>query len=158
MTLVPFVRARGGADVRVRLAEHERSLLADLTTQIVTVLEGGDLDDPAVARLLPAAYRDDDEAADEFRRFTSDDLTSRKIQNARTVLAALDEAGAMLDPAAQQSWLRTLTDLRLTLGARLDVGADGFAESSDPQVLMLRDVFDWLGYLQEALLRSMPRR
>ncbi|WP_423922440.1 DUF2017 domain-containing protein [Frigoribacterium sp. 2-23] len=157
MSILPFGRVRGDG-VRVNLAEHERTLLADLTRQVVGVLEAGDPDDPAVARLLPDAYRGDDEAAAEFRRFTADDLTRRKIENASVLLASLETEGTTLDRAAQQSWLRTLTDLRLTLGSRLGVTADGFAPSDDPQTLMMHDVFDWLGYLQEVLVRSLPRR
>jgi hypothetical protein len=152
--VIPF-RRRGG-DLLLDLPEHEARLLADLVTQLVTVLEGGDPGDPAVARLLPSAYPDDEEAAAEFRRFTADDLTARKLANARRVLDDLAAPAAeRLDPAAQQSWLRTLTDLRLVLGNRLDVTADGPAPSDDPHVLVMHDVFDWLGYLQESLVQTL---
>jgi hypothetical protein len=157
VTLVPFVRPRGGDEIRVRLDADERGLLSDLVGQLVALLENGDEGDAALARLLPAAYRDDDEAAAEFRRFTADDLTRRKVENGRTVLAALDEPGAILDRAAQQSWLRTLNDLRLTLGERLGVTADGTPATDDRQRRAMGHVYDWLGYLQEALLRSLPR-
>lgn len=158
MTLVPFVRARGGDEVRVRLDADERGLLSDLVGQLLGLLERGDESDPALARLLPAAYRDDDEAAAEFRRFTADDLTRRKVENGRAVLASLDVPETGLDRAAQQSWLRTLNDLRLTLGERLGVTVEGVTPSDDPQLRAMGHVFDWLGYLQEALLRSLPKR
>jgi hypothetical protein len=157
VTLVPFVRPRGGDAIRVRLDADERALLTDLVGQLVSLLEAGDEGDPALARLLPAAYRDDAEAAAEFRRFTADDLTRRKVENARAVLTALGEPGSTLDRAAQQSWLRTLNDLRLTLGERLGVTADGVPASDHRQVQAMGHVFDWLGYLQEALLRSLPK-
>jgi hypothetical protein len=153
--VIPF--RRRGDDLLLDLPEHEARLLGDLVAQLVTVLEGGDADDPAVARLLPSAYPDDEEAAAEFRRFTSDDLTARKLANARRVLDDLaPPAAERLDQAAQQSWLRTLTDLRLVLGSRLGVTADGPAPSDDPQVLVMHDVFDWLGYLQESLVQTLP--
>ena len=153
--MIPF--RRRGDDLLLDLPEHEARLLGDLVAQLVTVLEGGDADDPAVARLLPSAYPDDEEAAAEFRRFTSDDLTARKLANARRVLDDLAPPAAdRLDQAAQQSWLRTLTDLRLVLGSRLGVTADGPAPSDDPQVLVMHDVFDWLGYLQESLVQTLP--
>ena len=153
--MIPF--RRRGDDLLLDLPEHESRLLGDLVAQLVTVLEGGDVDDPAVARLLPSAYPDDEEAAAEFRRFTSDDLTARKLANARRVLDDLaPPAAERLDQAAQQSWLRTLTDLRLVLGSRLGVTADGPAPSDDPQVLVMHDVFDWLGYLQESLVQTLP--
>lgn len=158
MTLVPFVRPRGGDEIRVRLDADERGLLTDLVGQLLSLLENGDEGDPALARLLPAAYRDDAEAAAEFRRFTADDLTRRKVENGRAVLATLGEPGSTLDRAAQQSWLRTLNDLRLTLGERLGVTGDGLPEGGDRQLQAMGHVFDWLGYLQEALLRSLPKR
>ena len=152
--MIPF--RRRGDDLLLDLPEHEARLLGDLVAQLVTVLEGGDPGDPAVARLLPSAYPDDEEAAAEFRRFTSDDLTARKLANARRVLDDVATPTAeRLDAAGQQSWLRTLTDLRLVLGSRLGVTADGPAPSDDPHVVVMHDVFDWLGYLQESLVQTL---
>ena len=152
--MIPF--RRRGDDLLLDLPEHEARLLGDLVAQLVTVLEGGDPGDPAVARLLPSAYPDDEEAAAEFRRFTADDLTARKLANARRVLDDVAAPTAdRLDAAGQQSWLRTLTDLRLVLGSRLGVTADGPAPSDDPHVVVMHDVFDWLGYLQESLVQTL---
>jgi hypothetical protein len=152
--VIPF--RRRGDDLLLDLPEHEARLLGDLVSQLVTVLEGGDPGDPAVARLLPSAYPADEEAAAEFRRFTAADLTARKLANARRVLDDLaPPAAERLDPAAQQSWLRTLTDLRLVLGSRLGVTADGPPPSDDPHVQVMHDVFDWLGYLQESLVQTL---
>jgi len=152
--VIPF--RRRGDELLLDLPEHEARLLGDLVAQLVTVLEGGDPGDPAVARLLPSAYPDDEEAAAEFRRFTSDDLVARKLANARRVLDDVAAPTAeRLDAAGQQSWLRTLTDLRLVLGSRLGVTADGPAPSDDPHVVVMHDVFDWLGYLQESLVQTL---
>jgi hypothetical protein len=152
--VIPF--RRRGDELLLDLPEHEARLLSDLVAQLVSVLEGGDPGDPAVARLLPSAYPDDEEAAAEFRRFTSDDLTARKLANARRVLDDVAAPTAeRLDAAGQQSWLRTLTDLRLVLGSRLGVTADGPAPSDDPHVVVMHDVFDWLGYLQESLVQTL---
>jgi hypothetical protein len=152
--VIPF--RRRGDELLLDLPEHEARLLGDLVAQLVTVLEGGDPGDPAVARLLPSAYPDDEEAAAEFRRFTADDLTARKLANARRVLDDVAAPTAeRLDAAGQQSWLRTLTDLRLVLGSRLGVTADGPAPSDDPHVVVMHDVFDWLGYLQESLVQTL---
>jgi len=154
--VIPFRRRRDG--LSLTLPEHERALLADLVAQLVAVLEGGDPGDPAVARLLPSAYPDDEEAAAEFRRFTADDLTTRKVANARRVLDDLGPpAATRLDEAGQQSWLRTLTDLRLVLGSRLGVTDGGPAPTDDPAALVMHDVFDWLGYLQESLVQALMR-
>jgi hypothetical protein len=158
--VIPFRRDGDGDgdgdDLLLDLPEHEARLLGDLVAQLVTVLEGGDAGDPAVARLLPSAYPDDEEAAAEFRRFTADDLTARKLTNARRVLDDLAAPLAeRLDVPAQQAWLRTLTDLRLVLGSRLGVTDEGPAPSDDPHVRVMQDVFDWLGYLQESLVQTL---
>jgi hypothetical protein len=131
--------------------------------------------DPVLLRLFPDGYRDDDEAATEFRRFTERSLREMKAESAATVLASLAAVGAS-DPAKEdvskrekvrlrldrqqaQSWLRTLTDLRLALGTRLGV------EEGDEQVWEaladgdprrhIHDVYEWLGWVQETLVRAL---
>ena len=83
-------------------------------------------DDPALARLFPDAYTDDDEAASEFRRFTERSLRDLKIANAQTALESLARAGQKVTLSAPeaQAWLLTLTDLRLALAARLEIVDD----------------------------------
>lgn len=120
-------------------------------------------DDPVLARLLPDAYRDDPDAASEFRRYTENDLRLRKRDNARTVRADITEAGAegtiSLDERHAQAWLGALNDLRLALGTNLDVTEDmeEYAEGllpDDPRAAMLA-VYHWLGMLQESLVRAL---
>ena len=36
-----------------------------------------------------------------------------------------------------------------------DAIADGPAPSDDPHVVVMHDVFDWLGYLQESLVQTL---
>lgn len=108
--------------------------------------------DPALARLLPDAYRDDRDAASEHRRLTERGLVDRKIANARTVLASLETRPLRLDNAGVQAWLRTLTDLRLTIAARLEIAVDGDVGIGDDAMLT---VYDWLGYLQGTLVECL---
>jgi len=129
-------------------------------------------DDPVLARLLPDAYRGDEDAAGEFRRYTERTLRDQKAEQGRLVIAALEEAGLSgevdadaepieLDLAADQSqaWLRCLTDVRLALATRLGVEQDDedywdSLPEDDPRVYM-HDVYDWLGYVQETLVQSL---
>ena len=89
-------------------------------------------EDPVLRRLFPTAYRDDDEAAGEFRRFTEGQLRDGKARAAGSIIDVLEEAGlpaeptdedltidVELDPETALVWLRALTDLRLALGTRL---------------------------------------
>jgi hypothetical protein len=129
-------------------------------------------EDPVLARLLPDAYRDDADEAAEFRRFTERSLTSAKVANAEAVLESLREAGlddldpegeepleVELRPDAVQAWLRTLTDVRLSLAVRLGIEADEDAlllhESDDEAVVAMTELYDWLGYVQETLVAAL---
>jgi hypothetical protein len=133
-------------------------------------------DDPVLQRLLPDAYRDDTDESAEFRRFTERSLTSTKVANAEVVLQSLRDAGlddidpghdadseegieVELDPEAVQAWLRTLTDVRLSLAVRLGIEADEDAmllhQSEDEAVLAMTELYDWLGYVQETLVSAL---
>ena len=118
-------------------------------------------DDPVLARLLPDAYREDPEAAGEFRPYTEQGLRTGKAAAARTVLATLPPGGGRVrlsEPEAQ-AWLRALNDVRLALGVRLEV-TDDFDERvdeigpDDPRSAYI-GVYQWLAFLQETLVRAL---
>jgi hypothetical protein len=155
---VAFKRGPAGTIV-LRLSAAERGLLRGLATDLDRMLAA---DDPggagaALGRLFPDAYPDDAPASAEFRRFTEGELLDGKRRNAAVVLGTLDspERRAITIPEPDaQSWLRSLTDLRLTLAARLGIeedGDEGRISWRDPN----RQVYMWLGYLQETLVRAI---
>jgi len=164
----------------LRTDEVERGLLADLVAQLeefvtpdedphadpLARMVGIDPDaerpdDPALARLFPDAYTDDDDAASEFRRFTERSLRDGKLANARTVLDGLARGGdkLTLSDGEEQAWLGTLNDLRLTLGSRLGIEEDSHekfaALPDDDPAFSAFWVYDWLTYLQETLVRAL---
>jgi hypothetical protein len=122
-------------------------------------------EDPALARLLPDAYPDDDAASADFRRYTEGDLRAGKRERAEVVLASLapyPRGGRVpLDAALVDAWLGVLNDLRLVLGTRLEVTEetdfDPDADSDDPAEQALH-VYAWLGAVQESLLACVVRR
>ena len=117
--------------------------------------------DPVLARLLPDAYRDDPEAAGEFRRYTELSLRDGKVAAARTVLGTLPAKGGRirLSQPDAEAWLRALNDVRLALGVRLGV-TDDFEEvgnginPADPRAAYVW-VYHWLAYLQESLVEAL---
>lgn len=186
-----FHRRRGGGAVAT-MTGFEADLLRSLASQLIELLrdEAGvpttEVDpleslldfsgpstvpeDPVLARLLPSAYREDDEAAAEFRRFTEMELRTSKAGSAATVVSVLEEAGlptevadaaglvidVELGPDEVLAFLKTLTDMRLAVATRLDLqeGDEDFWESlpdDDPRTHM-HDIYEWLGYLQETLV------
>ncbi|MFI1248517.1 DUF2017 domain-containing protein [Streptomyces anulatus] len=139
--------------------------------------------DPALARLFPDAYGGPDrpagggkpeeelrELSSEFRRFTENDLRSGKRDDAVTVVRTLDalaptgDGGAVLTLTGDEcrSWLRSLNDLRLTIGTRLEVsdedeGGEGSLyrlPDTDPRKPMVM-AYLWLGALQETLVETL---
>ncbi|WP_395818198.1 DUF2017 family protein [Curtobacterium flaccumfaciens] len=157
--MIPFVRRADG--VHLGLSSGERDLLASLTEQLQQVL-GGDLStDPLSERMFPDAYPGDDEASAEFRKYTQSDLLTQKTTNASIVHDWLTGTrDGSLDAEDEQAWLRTLTDLRLTIADRLGIeDADGEARSVEADAgVGLRDVYDWLGYVQEHLVVTLTSR
>ncbi|MEV3922478.1 DUF2017 domain-containing protein [Actinomadura coerulea] len=163
---------------RVRLEPEETALLRALMEQLLALLgeepgEKGELaslgiaenatksDDPVLARLFPDAYRDDGEAAGEFRRYTEMGLRDGKREAARAVLGALGEGGTdtVLDEKRMQEWLRALNDARLAIGTRLDITEDWYEEAGgmdprDPRAPMFA-AYDWLTMLQDGLVRAL---
>jgi len=176
---VRFTRHRGA--VRADLDAVEVQVLADLAEQLLTLVEppevsddplaalvglsGADVpppQDPVLSRLLPDAYRDDVDAAADFRRYTDGELRARKRADAQHVLASLPEGGGrvQLDRDAVDRWLGFLNDVRLALGTVLEV-----TEETDPDQLAEDDpayqalhVYAWLGWLQESLLSCVEPR
>jgi Domain of unknown function (DUF2017) len=112
-------------------------------------------DDPALARLLPDAYRDDPDAAGEFRRLTESSLRREKVAAAERMLAALPADGpgeVRLDPETTETWLTTLNDVRLALGTRLDVREEMAEPDPDDPDAPAYVVYLWLTELQGVLV------
>lgn len=182
----------GGA--AVALDEVEISILRSLAVQLLELVGPGDQaaegsdplaalfaegpseppTDPALARLFPDAYGDDDkelrEASSEFRRFTEIDLRARKREDALAVVRSLDSVTTDEDGSGElrltadesRQWLGALNDLRLTIGTRLEVSDDDQGQEgslyrlpdSDPRKPMVL-AYLWLGALQETLVETL---
>jgi hypothetical protein len=200
-----FVRA-GRGSVLATFGVVEAMLLRSLAAQLIELLAdelpsaarssdplasllnfSGPVDppaDPVLARLLPDAYRDDEEAAADFRRYTEQGLREGKVGNARLVIETLHEGGlpaaddgtelgdetlarddaveVVLVASKAEAWLRALTDLRLALATRLGVEEDDDLRweqlPDDDPLLQMYDIYGWLGYLQETLVLALSRR
>ncbi len=128
-------------------------------------------EDPVLARLFPAAYTEDDEAAGEFRRYTEADLRNGKAAAAAAIIDTLEEAGlppepedglfvdVELDRASAIGWMRAFTDLRLAIATRLGIeeGEEGewpALPEDDPRTQVYR-IYEWVGFLQETLVQAV---
>lgn len=174
-----FRRRRGG--VRAELDEHEATILRQCAAELLALLgppapeqdplaelvgmPAGDVaapQDPALARLLPDAYGDDPAAAREFRRYTDEQLRSGKRAAARTFLDTLPagRGPVVLSRDEAAAWLGCLNDLRLVLGARLEVTEDLDLSEVDPAdpAAQVYAVYGWLAFVQESLLGCLDPR
>ncbi|QKS21811.1 DUF2017 family protein [Curtobacterium sp. Csp1] len=133
--MIPFVRRRDG--VHLGLSSGERALLASLTEQLQQVLDGDLTDDPVASRMFPDAYPQDPEASAEFAQYTRSDLLAQKTTNAGVVLA----------------WATGARDGVERLGI-VDAATEESSYTGDAGV-GLRDVYDWLGFVQEHLVATL---
>lgn len=117
--------------------------------------------DPVLQRLFPDAYPHDPAASREFRRFTQSTQRNAKVRAATQVMADIDhlegQGRCSVPDDHVDSWLTTLTNLRLALAVRLDIQdadeADRLAElpEDDPRAWVF-SIYEWLGWVQESLL------
>ena len=173
-----FQRTATGRVV-LRVDQVERGLLMSVARQVMDLVQpaeaspdqdplaaqlgwvDGDVgisDDPAVARLLPDAYDDPDDAR-EFRRFTENDLRQSKMQHAMTVVEEIERSGEKVAVTSTDSWLGLLNDARIAIGTRIQISEDNHEElaglpDDDPRSGLFH-VYDWLTFLQESLVRCM---
>ena len=159
-----FVVVEGGFEALVE--PEEARVLASLATQLQTLLgeaaenEALSVGDAAVARLLPDAYRDDEEAAAEWRRLSRRALAERKADFAARFARDLAEAteGAeatriLIDERGALDWMRTIADLRLVLAERMGIRQEG--DAPDPEQEGAADLYDWLAWMQDDLVRAL---
>jgi hypothetical protein len=138
--------------VRLSLNANEQLLLRDLLDELEPLL--ADPDDPAVRRLFPPAYSDD-ESDDQYRSLVRDQLVGGRAKSLATVRETLGEKTLSAEQADE--WLRALNDLRLVLGTRLGVTQDLDYESIDLDTPHGRDlaVYGYLTWLQEQLVEAL---
>jgi len=68
---------RGGFDLRIPTAERE--VLGAIPDMLRALLVDGDAADPALQRLYPKAFTDDEDASAEFHDITHDELLEQRL-------------------------------------------------------------------------------
>jgi len=158
-------RFRPGPDdtLVVSLAPEEMALMTDLPGQLRGVLEGP-TDDPATRRLFPNAYLDptEEEAESMYEALIQPDLARQRLDAIELVTASFTRAVTTgewreiaLTPDDVSAWLGVLNDLRLVLGTRLGMTEEERSIADDDPNLAAYTIYDWLTYLQGALVEQL---
>src|SRR5690606_11706852 len=166
-----------GGGAAVALDEVEISIIRSLAVQLMELIGPGPAEDapadplaelfsdgpceppadPVLRRLFPDAYCD-----------PGNDLRAGKRENALAVIRSLDALTAAgegvavlkLSPEESRQWLGALNDLRLAIGARLQIYDEDDTEvlyrlpDDDARKPMVM-AYLWLGGLQETLVATL---
>ena len=168
-------KSRLGGKLTLELDAAELEVLSQLFDQMADLLEDpeSELDsdplakllnmsgstqiseDPALARLFPDGYSDDEHASADFRRFTEQDLKTQKVVALKTARESLKDWQGKSSITQQQAldWLKALNDLRLVLGTRLEITdeRDRDYDSDEPGF----HLYNYLTYLQGTLIDTL---
>ncbi len=140
----------------MHLDAPETSLLSALLDDLSEAFSTMSAEDPVRQRLFPDGYRDDPDAASEFRQLTESALETSRVERLGQCRAELSEGRSELelDPEDTQRWLRVLNDVRLALGTRLGISEDDAdIDPNDPDAHS-RVVYYWLTSLQDSLVQA----
>lgn len=147
----PAFRRSDDGHYQVRLRDTDRQMLGSLVVQLRSLLT---TDSPALARLFPPAYGDDEERNEGYAVLAGAELVDRR-------LAALDvmESSLQADELTEEqleTWMRSINDLRLVLGTILDVDEDHRPPAgADDEVLGMYATYEYIGYLLELIVGAL---
>lgn len=154
MPLRRVKRSRLGGYV-VRLPPAEREVLGSLPAMLRGMLSEQDPDDPAIRRLFPSAFLDDEKAAAEFDSVVRDDLMGQRLAAIETLERTV--GSDRLSEEELSAWLASVNDLRLVLGVRLAVTEESTPEEfrGDPETEQTYGLYAYLSYLEEEMVEAL---
>jgi len=122
--LDPGVRTLDDGRYELAWRAADRSMVRVLATELDRLL---DSDDPSIVRLFPPAYGTDAERSAGFDALARYELIDRRRESLDVLRTAMDSGP--LDGEGLAAVMRSVNDLRLVLGTRLDV-----TEEREPRV------------------------
>jgi hypothetical protein len=135
----PFSRRSDGR-YAVDLDDDLRELLGGLLSQLRELLT---TDSPALVRLFPPPYQDDDERNEGYSVMAGAELIEGRLAAIDTVESTLGLE--VLTEDQLQSWMRSTNDLRLVLGTMLDVDESGSTPEPDSPEAPMYAAYELLG-------------
>ena len=146
--------------IRMTLRAEEAALLERLAGELRTALQRPRAEDPVHSRLFPPAVLGDAEADREVRDLLADALLADRLEGLDAVLEVVGRARrtrgrSVVDLTDEEPLLLlgVLNDIRLAIGARIDVEAiDRDQVDAQDELAYPLAVMDHLGWWQEQLL------
>lgn len=129
------VKRTGPDRYRISLPDGERQLLASLVPQLRDLLTtGSSSGDPSLHRLFPTAYPNDPEMDAGYQALVRDELLEKRFASLDVLEATLEASTDRRELSGEElgAWMRSLNDLRLVLGTRLDVSEEDDVGTIDP--------------------------
>jgi hypothetical protein len=142
---------RGGFDLRIPSAERE--VLGTIPQMLRALLVDGDANDPALQRLYPKAFIDDEDA--EFHDITHDELLQQRLEAIDTMERTVRSDHVTEDELL--AWLAALNDVRLVIGVRLAVTEEATAAdfAGDPETGRAYELYRYLSSLEEHVVDAL---
>lgn len=156
-----------GDGVTARFENAEAAMFENLADQLKELHRAAaqnalEFNDPAVARLYPAAYSDP-EQAEEFKRLSLPQIAQGRERAQDAIIVGLvtaerKEHHRIVTVASDEidDWLRGVADMRVVLSARIEHGTgDPDADFSDRDREQFAAVVDWLAFVQASLIEAL---
>lgn len=142
----PFKRRADGT-VSVNLSDQQREMIESLIEQLSEMIT---TDSPALARLFPPPYGDDEDRNRGYAALAGSELVERRLAAMSTVLDTIHSRQLSIEQT--QAWMRSLNDLRLVLGTVLDVSEDDYETAYEEPAQSMYLAYEHLGYLLERIV------
>jgi hypothetical protein len=144
---------RGGFAISLEPAERE--ILRSLPAILRSVIGTGDADDPAMRRLFPRAFMDDEGASAEFDAVVREDLVAQRMAAIETLERTAGSERLSEDELV--GWLGAMNDLRLVIGVRLAVTEESTARdyAGDQKDERAYALYAYLTALEDDVVRAL---
>jgi hypothetical protein len=153
MVGAPKVVTRSGAGFTLHLGAQERSVVAQLLTELKTMQTDPDAAE-ALTRLFPVVHPNDPDQEAEYQRLMREELITSRAAAIDTVVAVLERPGrkVSLDAEEMNAFMQAVNSIRLVLGTVLEVSED---EDEVPDEVLESAEYGLYGYLSYVLDASV---
>jgi hypothetical protein len=145
----PFKRQRDGS-YSVELGDDERQMLGNLIGQLRELLT---TDSPALVRLFPPPYGDDEERNQGYAVLAGAELIERRLAALDTVESTLHADS--LTQEQLEAWMRSVNDIRLVLGTILDVDEDRPPPDPDSDEAPMYGAYEFFGLILDCIVDAL---